>query len=185
MTNTTKFLAVALLCLSSAAAAQPTPPADKPMPDKAEMQRHMAEMCQDRKAHAAGELTYLETKLALSDKQRPLFERWKKIKLAEANAAECAVPPPPDGEPSLVDQLKQEEKFLHARLDSLKAELPALDAFYASLSDAQKKAFRPAPPPGAHRGGPMMGRGPAGHGPDAPGRDGPGNEPPPNGAPVP
>lgn len=162
MTNTTRFFAAAILCFSSAAVAQPLPPPDKHMPEKAEMQRHMIEMCQDRKAHTAGELTYLETKLALNDKQKPLFERWKKVKLAEANAIDCALPP--EGEPSLVDQLKHEEKFLHARLDSLKAELPTLEAFYATLSDDQKKVFRPAPPPGAKHGGPMMGHGPDGHG---------------------
>lgn len=169
MNNKFKFLAAAMLSLSSATAAEP--PMGERAADKADMQRHADEMCQGRKAHAAGELAYLETRLTLSDKQKPLFERWKKITLASANTAECA--PPPDGPPSIIEALKGEEKFLQARIETLKAELPALEALYASLNDTQKKAF--APPP---HGGPMapdgpQGRGPFGHGPAGHGHDRP------------
>jgi hypothetical protein len=175
MTNAIKFLAVAAFSFSGTAIAEP--PAGNHGPDKADMQRHAAEMCQDRKAHAVGEVAYLEAKLALSDKQKPLFERWKKIKLASANAAGCA--PPPDSESSIIEALKGEEKFLHAQLETLKAELPALEALYGALDETQKKAF--APP----HGGPMgpgfdalQGRGPGGHGHDRPGSDAFGPPPP-------
>lgn len=167
MSNQFKFFAAAAICLAGAAVAQPAPQPGKPGPDKAEMQRHAAEMCQDFRAHAVGEMAYLEAKLALTDKQKPLFERWKKIKLGAVASAEC--PMPPDGEPSFIDQMKHEEKMLRNRLDTLKVELPAMEALYASLSDEQKHAFHPAPPP---RGG-MRGPGMKGPGKDGP-MDGPG-----------
>jgi len=131
----------ALVLSAGAALAQvpPAPPFDKGPPDKAEMQRHFAEMCQDRLAYVTGDIAFLEAKLALTDAQKPLFERWKKIKLNAAKAGNCT--PPPDGKPSLVDGLKREEMMLRQRLVELKAELPALEALAASLSDDQKAAF--------------------------------------------
>ena len=143
---------VAILFAAGTALAQ-TPPAAAPdngHPDKAEMLRHFTEMCKDRQARATGELAFLEAKLALTDQQKPLFERWKKIKLAAAKAVDCT--PPPDGEPSIVDGLKREEKLLRQHLDELKAELPALEALAASLTDEQKHAFAPPHRP-PHQGG--------------------------------
>lgn len=158
----------------------PTPPLEKGQPDKAEMQRHFAEMCQDRVAHVTGDIAALEVKLALTEPQKPLFERWKKIKLNTTKAADCT--PPAEGKPSLVDGLKHEEKMLRQRLDALRAELPALEALAASLSDEQKQVFGrqlhgPHPdgfrPPGDHPGGDRPGG-------DHPGGDrgGPNNPPP-------
>ena len=168
---TYRFPAFAAFVLSAGAAlAQmpPAPPFDKGPPDKAEMQRHFAEMCQDRRAHVAGDLAFLEAKLALTEPQKPLFERWKKIKLNAAKAADCTLPAL--GKPSLVEGLKHEEKMLRQRLDELKAELPALEALAAGLSDDQKEAFgRQHRPP--HWGGDHQG--PGRNGPDGP------NEPPP------
>lgn len=189
MSNTLKFLGIAAICLTGAAIAQPAPPDGHGFgehgPNKAEMAKFAAQMCQDRKAHVVGELAFVETKLALSDKQKPLFEHWKKVKLAEANGEECA--PPPEGKPSIVDHLKREEKFLQVQLANVKAELPVLEALYASLSEEQKKAFAPPPPPGGPNGhgphdgpmgGPGMGPGPMQHGR---GPDGAGDQPPPAG----
>jgi hypothetical protein len=144
MSHIAKYLSLATICFASVAAAQPAPPPNGgPMPDKAEMARHAAQMCLDHKARATGEMAYLEAKLVLNDKQKPLFERWKSIKLKAANTETC--PQPPEGEPSLIDQMRQEEKMLRTHLDTLKAELPALEALYASLTDDQKKAFHPGP----------------------------------------
>jgi len=184
---TYRFPAITLTAFvlsAGAALAQmpPAPPLEKGQPDKAEMQRHFAEMCQDRLARVTGDIAFLEAKLALTDAQKPLFERWKKIKLNAAKAADCT--PPAEGKPSLVDGLKQEEKMLHQRLDELKAELPALEALASSLSDDQKEAFgRRAPHWGDDHQGPHWGgdhQGPDGHGPGRNGPDGHGpNEPPP------
>ena len=160
----TTLTALVLSAGTALAQMPPAPPFEKGQPDKAEMQRHFAEMCHDRLAHVTGDIAFLEVKLALTDAQKPLFERWKKIKLTAAKATDCA--PPPEGKPSIVDQLKHEEKMLRQRLVELKAELPALEALAASLSDDQKVAFGRR---GPHWGGNR-------HGPDD--RNGP-NEPPP------
>jgi hypothetical protein len=126
-------IAAALLCTTVAAA--------QDAPDAA--QHRFAEMCIDRQAGAAGALAYLEAKLALTDKQQPLFERWKKVKLASVKEADCS--PPPTGEPSIIDGLKREEKILRARLAEVKAETPALEALIAALTPEQQNAFRPHP----------------------------------------
>lgn len=112
-------------------------------PDKADMQKHFVQMCADGNARAAGEMAYLETKLALSEKQKPLFDRWKAVRLASAksHAAECAAMLPPDAPPSGVDRLKMEEKILRARLADVKAELPSFEALYASLTPDQSKVL--------------------------------------------
>ncbi len=151
--HATTLAAVLFAAGTALAQTPPAAPADKGHPDKAEMQRHFALMCQDRLARTTGELAFLEAKLALTDQQKPLFERWKKIKLAAAKSVDCA--PPPDGEPSIVDSLKREEKMLRQRLDELKAEQPALEALAASLSNDQKHAF--APPHGLRPGAPHPG----------------------------
>ena len=170
---TYRFSAITLTAFvlsAGAALAQmpPTPPFDSGPPDKAEMQRHFAEMCQDRLAHVTGDLAFLEAKLALTELQKPLIERWKKIKLNAAKVADCTLPA--EGKPSLVDGLKREEKMLRQRLEDLKTELPALEALAASLSDDQKEAFgRQHRPP--HWGGDHQR--PGWNGPDGP------NEPPP------
>lgn len=183
---TYRFYTTTLAAVFTAGAAlaqtPPAPPA-KGQPDKAEMQRHAAEMCRDRLAQATGHMAYLEAKLNLTAQQKPLFERWKKIKLGAAQAAECL--PPPGSKPSIIEHMKGEEKMLRQRLDELKAEMPALEALFVSLSGEQKKAFMPPPRhpgegPGMKHHGPMgPGAGPHGGPPhdgpqqQSPDRDGP------------
>ena len=156
------FLASLALSASAALAqdAPPAPPAAQTMEsahdpmrgpmhmNKEEFAKHHAQMCSDRFAHDVGDLAYLETKLALGDKQRVLFDRWRNVKLASAKvrAAECAALKLPDKEPFIVEHLKQEEKMLQHRLDDLRAELPTLEALTASLNDEQKHAFAPRHP---------------------------------------
>lgn len=134
-----KSLAAVVLC-TTAALAQDQP---------ADMQRVFGEICADRQARVAGSLAYLEVTLSLTDKQQPLFERWRKIKFASIKEADCT---PPSTEPSIIDSMKHEEKMLRTRLAELKAETPALEALIAVLTPEQKKAFRPQghpplPPP--------------------------------------
>lgn len=197
-------LTAALLLCAPAALAQGAPPPGGPMgghgpmgpgkgPDGAEMAKMHAQMCQDGYAQDVGRFATLEVRLQLTDKQKPLFERWKalKLKAAKAHAESCAAmnpPEPPDPSagtapkaPDPVEGLKREEARLKARLADLKAEIPAFEALCASLSDEQKHAL--TPPPGRHGpGGPGM-RGPGMRGPGmrdqgGPGKGGPGAPPP-------
>jgi len=185
---TSLVTAVFSLALAAAAATaqEPpqAPPPDKPGPaDKAEMRKHAREMCNDQYAHAVGTLSYLEARLALSEMQKPLFERWKSVKLASAKArlAECAGQQPPEGPPSIIDLMKFEEKSIRDRLDEIKAEMPALQFLAKTFSEDQKHVFEdegtmipPDPMDGRHPPGPPCGD----HGPAAMRQDGP---PPPDG----
>ena len=147
------FIATLALCASAAMAqdAQPSPPATGAGPmahgawhmNKEEFAEHHAQMCSDIAPRAIGKLAYLEAKLALTDKQKPLFDRWKDVRLAnvKARSAECASMTMPDKEFSIVEHLKQEEKMLQGRLGELRAEMPALEALAASLNDEQKHVF--------------------------------------------
>jgi hypothetical protein len=148
MTHRILSAATAMLFVAGTAMAQtpPAPPPDHPSA-RAMMKDRFAEMCRDRPARTAGEVAALEVRLQLTEKQKPLFERWKKVKLAAARSADCT--PPSNDAPSIVDVLKHEETMLRQRLDELKAEQPALEALFASLTDEQKKAFMPPP---HHRG---------------------------------
>jgi hypothetical protein len=144
------FIASLALC-ASAAMAQEAPPAPPAGPmahgawhmNKEDMEMHHAQMCSDRYARAVGKLAYLEVKLALTDRQMPLFDRWKAIKLAnvKARSAECASLKLPDMDKDfdIAGQLRLEEKMLKTRLADLQAEMPAIEALASTLNDEQKE----------------------------------------------
>ena len=147
------FIASLALCASAAMAQNaPTPP---PAPvakhmghgpwhmNKEDMAEHHAQMCSDLYARSVGGLAYIEIKLALTDKQKPLFDRWKRVKLASvrARADECATMKMPMMDASIIDRLKMHEKRMKSRLADLQAEMPSLEALVASLSDEQKHAL--------------------------------------------
>ena len=147
------FVASLALCASAAMAqdapAAPPAPVAKHMGhgawhmNKEDMAEHHAQMCSDRYARTVGTLAYLETKLALTDKQKPLFDRWQRVKLsaARAHSDECGTMMPRDMDASIIDRMKMHEKKMKARLADLQAELPSLEALVASLTDEQKHAL--------------------------------------------
>ena len=123
-------------------------------PDGADSAAWHQERCADRYAHNVGMIAYLETRLALTDAQRPAFEAWKSVVLASAKSREanCAAHmPDADQPPTILDREAREEMMLRARLATLDAELPALKALYQGLSPEQKAAFDH--PSGHHEGG--------------------------------
>ena len=122
--------------------------------DSQNMAQRRANFCADRYARAVGAMSYLETRLALSDRQRPLFDRWKRDRLesAKAHDGECATVQLPGPQGSAVDKMKLRERMLKERLDDLQGQMPSFEALYASLSDEQKHVLD-----GFHRGG-MQGR---------------------------
>ncbi len=145
------FVAALALCSSAALAqdAAAPPPPDSPMMgrmhfDKAEMEKHRAQMCSDHYARAVGKLAYLETKLALTDQQKPAFERWKDVKLtsAKAHSAACATRQWPGPDASIMERVKMQTKHLQDRLAELKAETPSLEALVGTLSAEQQKALQ-------------------------------------------
>ena len=139
-----------LAMAASGAFAQATPPAPPgPMMhmkhfDKADMEKHMAQMCQDHYAKAVGKLAELEVRLDLTAKQKPLYERWKGTLLSAAKdrVNDCTTMKMPDHDMSLVDHMKMHVKMLQAHLDIIKAQMPALEALNATLSDEQQETFK-------------------------------------------
>jgi hypothetical protein len=102
----------------------------------------MPRLCKDMVARQTGELAYLESKLALTASQAPLYARWKGVELeiAQKHATEClAMPARKAGErPTMLDGMAMEEKMLKMRLANLEAERPALTALYGALTPEQK-----------------------------------------------
>jgi hypothetical protein len=99
------------------------------------------EMCADRFAHDTAKIAYLETRLELTDAQRPAFENWKSSVLAAAKSQQdnCAARTADAGHaPTILDRETREELMLRARVAALDAELPSLKALYQTLSPDQK-----------------------------------------------
>ena len=149
---------------------------------------HMAQMCKDMYARKVGEMAFLETKLALTPAQAPLFARWKQVNLdiAQHHSGECGTrvskaEARKSGErPTMIDRLTREEDMLKTRLANIEAERPSLEALYGALTPDQRRELG-HPGMGDHPMGRMMmgmmhrpGMGPMGgpgmgHGPaDAP-----------------
>ncbi|MGZ5922585.1 MAG: Spy/CpxP family protein refolding chaperone [Rhizomicrobium sp.] len=127
------------------------PPGDMMGPGIGRMREHMraglAQMCKDAYAHKVGEMAFLETKLALTPVQAPLFARWKQVNLdiAQHRSGECdarlskASEAKAGERPSMIDRMAREEEMLKTRLADLEAERPALSALYNALTPDQRK----------------------------------------------
>jgi len=134
---------VPLFCagLAMAQADPNQPPMMHHHPDRAAMH---AAMCEDKQAGIAARLAFVEVKLNLTDAQKPLFAKWRQAVLdnaAKQKAACLAEAPKGDAMPTVLEREAHEEAMLQARLQMLQSTRPALQAFYASLSDAQKESF--------------------------------------------
>jgi hypothetical protein len=140
-------LAAAALFCGAASAQDAQAPTGRPAmarhADPAKMQQHLGQMCTNRYAHAVGRMAALEVQLNLTSSQKPLFERWKDKMLASAKerSTQCADIKIPDHRPTLVEREKFRAKVMQARLDDLKAQMPALEALSASLNADQQKVL--------------------------------------------
>ena len=94
-------------------------------------------MCSPRSAgFAEWRLDRLERVVKPTDAQRAKFDEFKAAsnKAAETMRAACS----PDIPTTMVGRMEVMEKRLDAMLQSVKMVRPALEAFYATLSDEQK-----------------------------------------------
>jgi periplasmic protein CpxP/Spy len=101
-------------------------------------------MCTERYARKAARLAYLEAKLALTDQQRPAWNKWRQIKLdaAEQRRTACLQHQHrEDADLTAIERAARREKFLSARLAQLQASKPALQALYDALNPEQKALF--------------------------------------------
>jgi len=102
--------------------------------------------CTSSFARAAGRVAYLEAKLDLTATQKPLFQKWEQSVMASAqkNRDTCltnVAAIKPDAKPNLLDRESRMEAMLAAKLEALKAQRPALEALYASLTPDQQAQF--------------------------------------------
>jgi len=133
----------ALFCAGLATAQTPDAQhAEHHRPDFAAIHKTM---CEDHAARTAAKLAYVESKLSLTDAQKPLFAKWRQAAMDSAAKQKTAclaeAPPKPDAVPTVLEREQHEETVLSAHLQSLQSTRPALEAFYNSLTDAQKDSF--------------------------------------------
>jgi hypothetical protein len=113
------------------------------------------QMCTERYAGRAGRLAYVEAKLALTDQQRPAWNKWRQTELdaAEQRRTSCLQNQPKEGaKPTVIDREARLEKRLSTRLQQLQASRPALQALYDALTPEQKALFDSTPSRLARRG---------------------------------
>jgi hypothetical protein len=116
----------------------------KPSPE--EMAAWHAQRCQSHYARVAGKLAYLQADLSITDAQRGAFDQWKGVVLSSAKArSEACLAHTAEGKEvhhhDAVERNARMEKMLEGKLAELKAERPALESLYASLTPDQKKSF--------------------------------------------
>jgi hypothetical protein len=127
------------------------------MHDPQRAQQHAKNFCVDRYAHAVGRMAYLEAKLDLNATQKPLYEKWSQTVLSgaakdrDACAARVANFKPGASKPSILDRETRLEQMMTAKLETMKAQRPSLEALYASLTPDQQAQFNK--PFGGHHGG--------------------------------
>jgi hypothetical protein len=113
------------------------------------------QMCTERYARKAGRLAYIEAKLALTDQQRPAWNKWRQTKLdaADQRRTSCLQNQPKEStESTAIDREARMEKRLSARLQQLQASRPALQALYDALTPEQKTLFDRSAVWHGHRG---------------------------------
>jgi hypothetical protein len=99
------------------------------------------QMCTERYAGKVGRLAYVEAKLALTDQQRPAWNKWRQAELdaAEQKRTGCLQNQPKEGaKPTAIEREARLEKRLSTRLQQLQASRPALQALYDALTPDQK-----------------------------------------------
>jgi hypothetical protein len=83
--------------------------------------------------------------LALTAKQKPLFDAWKNTRVEVMHAWPCPAPSTGADVPTPT-RMEREEKLLTIEIDALRREKPLVAAFYESLTPEQRQTFDGPPP---------------------------------------
>lgn len=142
------MFALATLSLMTVAEAQPGRDGPGYMMGPGMMDRQLfGRMCSPRRAgFAEWRLDRLERVIKPTEAQRAKFDEFKAAsnKAAETMRAACATDIPT----TMVGRMEAMEKRLDAMLQAVKTVRPALEAFYATLSDEQKAGLNVGSGPG-------------------------------------
>jgi protein CpxP len=99
-------------------------------------------MCENRDARLAGMLAFAETKLDITEQQRPAWTKFADTVKGSTKAMDTVCAQVASGEPppaTLPERVKRMEQMTEARLSQLQAVSPALDELYQTLTPEQKK----------------------------------------------
>ncbi|MEO6012241.1 MAG: Spy/CpxP family protein refolding chaperone [Devosia sp.] len=125
--------------------------------------RFLALICSDKGAEALDvAFTRMTHRIDLTDAQKTLFDTFKTTALTTqtsfADACKAAMPDQTaETKPDLLTGLKAGLKVDQARLTAMNAVLPSFEAFFTSLTDAQKADLMPKRDMNDDRGGPDRG----------------------------
>jgi hypothetical protein len=133
---------VGVLSFASAAMADPppgtimkvTPPGPNASPPDA------AKICAMQFQQSVATLGLLEQALALTDKQKPLFDSWKTTRVEMMSGWPCPRPATGPDVPTPL-RLDREESLLVYEIDALHKEKPLVAALYEALSPEQRTIF--------------------------------------------
>lgn len=111
-------------------------------------------MCQESVARRIGMRAYMKAKLDLKAEQMAAWNAYEKAadEVSAKSKARCtAMPEKVETPPNFTERMTQREDMMKARLESLQATKPALQALYATLTAEQKVVFdRPMGGRGGH-----------------------------------
>lgn len=123
-------------------------------------ERHK-DMCSQRYGRQVGRIAALETRLGLTDQQRPAWNAWAKgVGSSETALRDQCLSDQPRGDtpPTALEHEARMERGLSAHLQALQANRPAMQTLYDVLTPDQKKIFdRFLSPHGRHGRGGMGG----------------------------
>ena len=101
------------------------------------MQGHMADLPAD---HIEGRIAYLHAELKITEAQMPAWTEFANVLRANAKRmAEAQKAQPQAATTTAADRLDDQERWLTARVESVRALKPAYAKLYAALDDKQKK----------------------------------------------
>ena len=101
----------------------------------------MERMCEDHDARVAGALAFAETRLKITDAQRPAWNKFATAVKNSGGAMEkiCADPAKMKPPATLPEHAQRMEEMMTMRLDQIRQVRPALDEVYATFTADQKK----------------------------------------------
>ncbi|SEH30831.1 Spy/CpxP family protein refolding chaperone [Magnetospirillum fulvum] len=143
------LLFVLPLMWSSLALAESTHPGQKePALTQQDLTARHVKACDDHYARRGGELGYQEARFKLTEAQKSAFAKYRQDSLAAAESIRTACHangPKLGSKPTVLERDISKEAHLKLELQTLQETRPALEAFYATLTPAQKEIFDQEP----------------------------------------
>lgn len=108
------------------------------------------DFCEEGYAHQSGYLAYLQARLQLTADEQTLWNQWQQKLQAAALAERTDCQAQRANQGSHPNAIQREDAFLRmasARIESIKASRPELQALYGALTPAQQEVFNRFWPP--------------------------------------